>query len=119
MSPCARQDRRCTLLILHIERYRTTSQPSAHALELIEALTSANVMTFTDCNYQGTGGAVRTPFNRHRRRQRLSCGKKAIKNERFSTTVGQVLDVVQARMKGTIALARRGSSAVCAADARS
>jgi hypothetical protein len=36
------------------------------------------MMTFADRGYQGAGGSVRTPFKRHRRRQRLSRREKAV-----------------------------------------
>ncbi|WP_328822666.1 transposase family protein [Micromonospora rubida] len=45
---------------------------AARTHDLIDALTSANVMTFADKAYQGAGGSVRTPFKRHRHRPRLS-----------------------------------------------
>lgn len=45
---------------------------------IIAALGSANVMTFADKAYQGAGGAVRTPFKRHRYRPRLSRRQKAV-----------------------------------------
>jgi hypothetical protein len=45
---------------------------------IIDALTSASVMTFADKAYQGVGGTVRTPFKRHRYRPRLSRRQKAV-----------------------------------------
>ena len=39
-------------------------------LGLIDALTDAQVMTFADKGYHGTGGTIRTPFKRHRYRRR-------------------------------------------------
>lgn len=39
---------------------------AARTRGIIDALTSATVMTFADKAYQGAGGAVRTPFKRHR-----------------------------------------------------
>ncbi|MER5333771.1 transposase family protein [Micromonospora sp. NPDC002717] len=45
---------------------------------IIEALTSANVMTFADKGYQGARGSVRTPFKRHRYRPKLSRRQKAV-----------------------------------------
>ncbi|MBG0569368.1 transposase family protein [Actinoplanes aureus] len=45
---------------------------------IIDALTSANVMTFADKAYQGAGGIIRTPFKRHRYRPRLSRRQKAV-----------------------------------------
>jgi hypothetical protein len=41
---------------------------AARTHSIIEALTSANVMTFADKAYQGARGTVRTPFKRHRYR---------------------------------------------------
>ncbi|BDH11490.1 hypothetical protein HOK021_26690 [Streptomyces hygroscopicus] len=35
-------------------------------------------MTFADKAYQGAGGAVRTPFKRHRHRPKLSARQKAV-----------------------------------------
>ena len=43
---------------------------------LIDALTSANVMTFADKGYQGAGGTIWTPFKR--RRARLSRRQKSV-----------------------------------------
>ncbi|MEH0975341.1 transposase family protein [Micromonospora sp. CPCC 205546] len=45
---------------------------------IIDALTSANVMTFADKGYQGARGSVRTPFKRRRFRPRLSRRQKAV-----------------------------------------
>lgn len=45
---------------------------------IIDALTSANVMTFADKAYQGAGGTLRTPFKRHRYRPKLSRRQKAV-----------------------------------------
>ncbi|MEU4660672.1 transposase family protein [Micromonospora chalcea] len=45
---------------------------------LIDALTSANVLTFADKGYQGAGGSVRTPFKRHRYRPKLSRRQRAV-----------------------------------------
>ncbi|TDC54137.1 IS5/IS1182 family transposase [Micromonospora sp. KC207] len=45
---------------------------------VIDALTSADVMTFADKGYQGAGGSVRTPFKRHRFRPKLSRRQKAV-----------------------------------------
>lgn len=45
---------------------------------ILDALTTADVMTFADKGYQGAGGSVRTPFKRHRRRRRLSRREKAV-----------------------------------------
>ncbi|WP_435123349.1 transposase family protein [Micromonospora tulbaghiae] len=45
---------------------------------IIDALTSADVMTFADKGYQGAHGSVRTPFKRHRFRPKLSRRQKAV-----------------------------------------
>ncbi|WP_345478293.1 transposase family protein, partial [Actinoplanes auranticolor] len=45
---------------------------------ITNALNSADVMTFADKAYQGAGGAIRTPFKRHRYRPRLSRRQKAV-----------------------------------------
>ncbi|MEU4383458.1 transposase family protein [Micromonospora echinofusca] len=45
---------------------------------IIDALTSANVMTFADKGYQGARGSVRTPFKRSRFRPKLSRRQKAV-----------------------------------------
>ena len=45
---------------------------------IIDALTSANVMTFADKAYQGARGSIRTPFKRHRYRPKLSRRQKAV-----------------------------------------
>lgn len=45
---------------------------------IVEALSSAEVMTFADKGYQGAGGSVRTPFKRHRYRPKLSRRQKAV-----------------------------------------
>jgi DDE superfamily endonuclease len=45
---------------------------------IIDALTSADVMTFADMGYQGAGGGVRTPFKRHRYRPKLSRRQRAV-----------------------------------------
>ncbi len=51
---------------------------AARTVGLIDALTSTTVTTFADRGYQGAGGNIRTPFKRHRRRQRLSRREKAV-----------------------------------------
>lgn len=51
---------------------------AARTIGLIDALSTADVTTFADRGYQGAGGSVRTPFKRHRRRQRLSRREKAV-----------------------------------------
>ncbi|MFI1995321.1 transposase family protein [Actinoplanes sp. NPDC020271] len=45
---------------------------------IIDALTSADVMTFADKGYQGARGSVRTPFKRRRFRPKLSRRQKTI-----------------------------------------
>ncbi len=45
---------------------------------LIDALSSAHVMTLADKGYQGAGGSIRTPFKRHRLRPRLSRRQRAV-----------------------------------------
>ncbi|MER7416133.1 transposase family protein [Micromonospora peucetia] len=45
---------------------------------IIDALTSADVMTFADKGYQGARGSVRTPFKRRRFRPTLSRRQKTI-----------------------------------------
>ncbi|MFI2577748.1 transposase family protein [Streptomyces rochei] len=49
---------------------------------IIEALTSANVMTFADKGYQGACGSVRTPFERCCFRPKLSRRQKAVNRAR-------------------------------------
>jgi hypothetical protein len=51
---------------------------AAHAHAIIEALTSAKVMTFADKAYQGARGSIRTPFKRHRYRPKLSPWQKKV-----------------------------------------
>jgi hypothetical protein len=51
---------------------------AARAHGIIDALSSADVMTFADKASQGAGGTVRTPFKRHRCRPRLSRRQKAV-----------------------------------------
>lgn len=46
--------------------------------EIIDALNSANVMTFADKSYQGAHGSVRTPFKRRCFRPKLSRRQKAV-----------------------------------------
>jgi hypothetical protein len=50
---------------------------AARTHDIVNALTSAEVLTFADRGYQGAGGSIRTPFKRHRRRQRLPRREKA------------------------------------------
>ncbi len=51
---------------------------AARTHRIIDALSTANVMTLADKAYQGAGGSVRTPFKRHRYRPRLSARQKAV-----------------------------------------
>ena len=51
---------------------------AARTHRIIEALTSATVMTFADKGYQGARGSVRTPFKRRRFRPKLSRRQKAV-----------------------------------------
>jgi hypothetical protein len=51
---------------------------AARTQRIIEALASANVMTFADKGYQGAGGTIRTPFKRRRHRPKLSRRQKAV-----------------------------------------
>lgn len=43
---------------------------------IIEALTSANILTFADKAYQGARGTIHTPYKRHRNRRKLSAWHK-------------------------------------------
>ena len=54
---------------------------AARAHGIIDALSSATVMTFADKAYQGAGGSVRTPFKRHRHRPRLSRRQKSVNRD--------------------------------------
>ncbi len=51
---------------------------AARAHGIIDALSSADVMTFADKGYQGARGSVRTPFKRRRFRPQLSRRQKAV-----------------------------------------
>ncbi|MEV0605885.1 transposase family protein [Polymorphospora rubra] len=51
---------------------------AARTHDIIDALTSADVMTFADKGYQGAQGSVRTPFKRRRFRPKLSRRQKAV-----------------------------------------
>jgi hypothetical protein len=51
---------------------------AAREHSLIDALTSANVMTFADKAYQGAGGSVWTPFKRQPQRPPLSRRQKQV-----------------------------------------
>jgi hypothetical protein len=52
----------------HRHQIPTHDLTAARSHGIIDALTSANVMTFADKAYQGARGGVRTPFKRHRHR---------------------------------------------------
>ncbi len=45
---------------------------------LLDAVTSNDIRTLADKGYQGAGGTVCTPFQRHRSRPPLSRGQKAV-----------------------------------------
>jgi len=51
---------------------------AARTHAIINALTSADVMTFADQGYQGARGSVRTPFKRRRFRPKLSRRQKVV-----------------------------------------
>ncbi|SIM51045.1 DDE superfamily endonuclease [Micromonospora cremea] len=51
---------------------------AARSHGIIDALTSADVMTFADKGYQGARGSVRTPFKRRRFRPKLSRRQRAV-----------------------------------------
>jgi hypothetical protein len=51
---------------------------AARSHGIIDALSSANVMTFADKAYQGARGSIRTPFKRHRYRTKLSRWQKKV-----------------------------------------
>jgi hypothetical protein len=51
---------------------------AARTHDLINTLTSDDVMTFADKAYQGAGGSIRTPFKRHRHRPKLSRRQQAV-----------------------------------------
>lgn len=51
---------------------------AARAHGIIDALNSADVMTFADKAYQGVRGSIRTPFKRHRYRPKLPPWQKKI-----------------------------------------
>jgi hypothetical protein len=51
---------------------------AARTHAIVDALSSADVMTFADKAYQGARGSVRTPFKRHRYRPKLSRRQKAV-----------------------------------------
>jgi len=55
---------------------RTHDLSAARQLGIIDALTSADVMTFADKGYQGAGGTIRVPFKRHRSRPKLQRWQK-------------------------------------------
>ena len=51
---------------------------AARTHDLIDTLTSGDVMTFADKGYQGAGDSLRTPFKRHRYRPKLSRRQKDV-----------------------------------------
>jgi len=51
---------------------RTHDLTAARTHGIIDALNSANVLTFSDKAYQGARGTIRTPYKRHRNRRKLS-----------------------------------------------
>ncbi|NJC11401.1 hypothetical protein F4558_001227 [Micromonospora profundi] len=51
---------------------------AARSHGIIDALTSADVMTFADNGYQGAYGSLRTPLKRRRFRPKLSRRQKAV-----------------------------------------
>ena|SRR5437588_2394265 len=65
---------------------------------LVDAVTSADVITFADKAYQGARGTIRTPFKRHRRRPRLSAGQKAV--NRSQAAIRAVGERAVATLKG-------------------
>ncbi|MGK5738924.1 transposase family protein [Micromonospora sp. URMC 103] len=71
---------------------------AARTHDLIQALSRDNVMTFADKAYQGAGGSIRTPFKRHRYRQRLSRGQKAV--NRAHARIRAIGERANATLKG-------------------
>jgi hypothetical protein len=59
----------------HQEQRRSTA---GRAHRIIDALSSANVMTFADKAYQGASDSIRTPFKRQRYRPKLSRWQKKV-----------------------------------------
>ncbi|GLY08591.1 hypothetical protein Acsp01_89700 [Actinoplanes sp. NBRC 101535] len=55
---------------------RTHDLSAARQLGIIDALTSADVMTCADKGYQGAGGTIRVPSKRHRSRPKLQRWQK-------------------------------------------
>lgn len=55
---------------------RTHDLSAARQLGILDALTSADVMTFVDKGYQGAGCSIRVPFKRQRSRPRLQRWQK-------------------------------------------
>jgi DDE superfamily endonuclease len=51
---------------------------AARTHAIIEAMTSAKVMTSADKAYQGARDSIRTPFKRHRYRPKLSTWQKQV-----------------------------------------
>ena len=74
---------------------------AARTHRIIDALTSADVMTFADKGYQGARGSVRTPFKRRRFRPKLSRRQK---------TVNRAHAKIRARRERAMPPARPGRS---------
>jgi DDE superfamily endonuclease len=71
---------------------------AARTHNLIEALSSTNITTFADKAYQGAGGSIRTPFKRHRYRQKLSRRQKAV--NRAHARIRAIGERANATLKG-------------------
>ena len=71
---------------------------AARTHDLIETLSRNNVMTYADKAYQGAGGSIRTPFKRHRYRQRLSRRQKAV--NRAHARIRAIGERANATLKG-------------------
>ncbi|BCL12382.1 hypothetical protein GCM10017556_01210 [Micromonospora sagamiensis] len=71
---------------------------------LIDALASANVMTFADKAYQGAGGGIRTPFKHRRYRPGLSRRQKTV--NRHHAKIRAVGERAVATLKGWKILAK-------------
>ncbi|SDM79913.1 transposase family protein [Nonomuraea jiangxiensis] len=77
---------------------------AARKVGLIDALTSAGVKTFADKGYQGAGGAIRTPFKRHRHRPGLSRGQRDV--NRAHARIRAIGESAVATLKGWNVLTR-------------
>ena len=67
------------LVLAHLRQGDTYARLAAgFGHGIVEALTSADAMTFAGKGYQGAEGSVRTPFTRHHRRPALSRRQKAV-----------------------------------------